>query len=105
MSRQLAVVVALVIVAVSGAGVTSSAGQRQPARKPPVAQIAPKKIVPEMVCPTPLGVGVTTKIAFCDVMAGRDPAAGVLITIPPHKGPATLTFDLHNRHTYSEEQT
>src|SRR5206468_6320414 len=39
------------------------------------------------------------------VMAGRDPAAGILIRLPPHKGPVTLTFDLHNRHTYSEEQT
>ena len=27
-----------------------------------------------------------------------------MIQIPPHKGPATLTFDLHNLHTYSEEQ-
>ena len=24
--------------------------------------------------------------------------------MPPHKGAATLTFDLHNLHTYSEEQ-
>src|SRR5258705_268887 len=37
-------------------------------------------------------------------MAGREPEAGVLIQVPPHKGPATLTFDLHNLHTYSEEQ-
>jgi len=58
-----------------------------------------------MVCPTPLGTGIATKVVFCDVMAGRDPAAGILIKVPPHKGPATLTFDLHNRHTYSEEQT
>ena len=57
-----------------------------------------------MICPTPLGAGVKTKLAFCDVMSGRDPAAGVLITLPPHRGPVTLTFDLHNRHTYSEEQ-
>jgi hypothetical protein len=28
----------------------------------------------------------------------------VLINIPPHRGPATLTFDLHNLHLYSEEQ-
>jgi hypothetical protein len=27
----------------------------------------------------------------------------VIIKLPPHKGPVTLTFDLHNRHTYSEE--
>ena len=57
-----------------------------------------------MTCPTPLGVGVNTKIAFCDVMSSRVPAEGALITLPPHRGPVTLTFDLHNRHTYSEEQ-
>lgn len=57
-----------------------------------------------MICPTPLGVGVRTRRAYCDVMSGRDPAAGILISLPPHQGPVTLSFDLHNRHTYSEEQ-
>jgi len=38
------------------------------------------------------------------VLTGRDPAAGIIITIPPHKGEVKVTFDLHNRHTYSEEQ-
>jgi len=38
------------------------------------------------------------------VIAGREPTAGVLIKIPPHRGIATLTFDLHNLHLYSEEQ-
>jgi hypothetical protein len=47
---------------------------------------------------------VKTKANFCDVLTGRDPAGGILITLPPHKGPVTLTFDLHNRQTYSEEQ-
>jgi hypothetical protein len=56
------------------------------------------------MCPTPLGTGVNTGLAYCDVMTGRDPAMGILIPLPPHKGPVTLTFDLHNRHTYSEEQ-
>ena len=56
-----------------------------------------------MICPTPLGAGVTTKISFCDVMTGRDPATGILIKLPPRKGPVMLTFDLHNRQTYSEE--
>ena len=37
-------------------------------------------------------------------MTGRDPRGRHLITLPPHNGPVTLTFDLHNRHTYSEEQ-
>jgi hypothetical protein len=57
-----------------------------------------------MKCPAPLGLGVTSKRSFCDVLTGRDPAAGVIITLPPHRGAVTLTFDLHNRHTYSEEQ-
>src|SRR5437879_1984730 len=75
-------------------------------RKPaPPAPPPPMKVAPDMTCPNPLGVGVATKVTYCDVMAGREPAAGILIRLPPHKGPVTLTFDLHNRHTYSEEQT
>ena len=84
----------------------SAQTRRPPVRKapapPPVVKL--KKEAPEMTCPTPLGVGVKTRISFCEVMAGRDPATGVLISIPPHKGPVTLTFDLHNLHLYSEEQ-
>jgi len=59
---------------------------------------------PEVVCPAELGVGLTTGLRFCDVMTGGDPAAGVLITLPPHRGDVILRFNLHNRHTYSEEQ-
>jgi len=36
-------------------------------------------------------------------MAGRDPAAGILIKFPPHTGTVALSFDLSNRETYSEE--
>ena len=86
--------------------VPAFAQARKPARKaPPAAPAAAlKKVVPEMTCPAPLGVGVRTKLSFCEVMAGRDPAGGLIVQIPPHKGPATLTFDLHNLHTYSDEQ-
>jgi hypothetical protein len=84
--------------------VPAGAQTRRPARKPP-PPAPPITVAPEMKCPTPLGVGVNTKQQFCDVMSGRDPAEGVVIRIPPHKGAVTLTFDLHNRHTYSEEQT
>jgi hypothetical protein len=41
---------------------------------------------------------------FCDVLTGRDVAGGIIIKLPPHTGDVTLTFDLHNRHTFSEEQ-
>ncbi len=84
------------------APVTDAQTRRAPAPKP--VPPTPVKVAPEMTCPNPLGTGIKTKVAFCDVMSASDPAAGVLITLPPHRGPVTLTFDLHNRHTYSEEQ-
>src|SRR5262245_22935055 len=92
------------VVAALGAPL-SSQPRRPPTQRRPAAPApsAMKKEPPELTCPTPLGVGVKTKIAFCEVMAGREPAAGVVIKIPPHKGPATLTFALHNLHLYSDE--
>jgi hypothetical protein len=84
-------------------------------KKAPAKKVAPaptKKAPPppalsrvqaDLTCPSELGVGVRTNRRFCDVLAGRDPAAGVLVAIPPHKGPVTLSFELHNRHTYSED--
>lgn len=54
-------------------------------------------------CPSVLGEGVQTKLTFCDVLTGNDPAGGIIIKLPPHRGPVMLTFDLHNRHIYSEE--
>ena len=54
-------------------------------------------------CPSLLGEGVQTKRSFCDVLTGRDAADGIIIKLPPHTGPVTLKFDLHNRHTYSDE--
>jgi hypothetical protein len=85
---------------------TSVAAQaRKPIiRKPtPPAATAPKKVAPEVICPTPLGVGVTSKATFCDVLTGRDPQEGIIIVLPPHRGTVMLTFDLHNRQTYSED--
>lgn len=73
-------------------------------RRPTVRAMPPIREAPAMTCPAPLGAGVNTKRIFCDVLTGRDPAGGILIPIPPHEGDVTLTFDLHNRHTYSEEQ-
>ena len=86
-----------------GAG-SLSAQTRNTVRKPaPPPAAAPKREAPEMTCPTPMGDGVTTHIKFCEVTIGRNPADGIVIKVPLHRGVATLTFDLHNRHTYSEE--
>ena len=71
---------------------------RKPAPKP-----VPKTEPADVTCPEQLGTGLKTKQTFCFVLAGRDPAEGVIVRIPPHTQ-ATLTFDLHNRHTYSEEE-
>src|SRR5262245_11325146 len=97
----------LLIAAVAIAGAPSLAQTRKtpaPARRPPAPSTAPIKMEPDTACPMPLGMGVKSKLSFCEVLAGRDPAGGLLIRIPAHKGPAMLTFDLHNIHTYSEEQ-
>jgi hypothetical protein len=66
--------------------------------------VKPTQAPADLACPSPLGVGVKTKLNFCDVLTGRDPAQGILITFPPHRGELTLRFDLHNRHTYSEDE-
>lgn len=75
--------------------------RRAPAKPPP----PPPTVAPADVnCPNVLGRGARTKLVYCDVVAGRDPAKGVRITVPSHVGTARLTFVLHNRHLYSQEQ-
>jgi hypothetical protein len=73
-------------------------------RKPVPAARKPTVAPAEITCPSPLGTGVRTKREYCDVLTGRDPKEGILIKLPPHRGPVTLRFNLHNRHTYSEEE-
>jgi len=89
--------------------------KKPPARRP-AAKPAPKKPAPPPVpklvaeapttqCPQVLGMGVGSKLRFCDVMTSLVPAEGILVRLAPHKGPLKLSFDLHNRHTYSEQET
>jgi hypothetical protein len=73
----------------------------QTRKPPPPVQLTTE--VPAMKCPSVLGVGVSTKREFCDIPSGRTPLEGLIITLPPHRGDVTLMFDLHNRHTYSDE--
>jgi hypothetical protein len=78
---------------------------RPTTRKPtPPAARKPTVAPAEMTCPSPLGSGVKTKREYCDVLTGREPREGILIKLPPHRGPVMLRFNLHNRHTYSEEE-
>jgi hypothetical protein len=84
----------------------SGSNEVQRAAKKPAAKPAAKTVIEPaaVTCPSPLGTGLASKRAFCDVLSGRDPAAGIIVKLPPHAGPAKLRFDLHNRHTFSEEQ-
>lgn len=94
-------VVAMAIVALFLAS-SLDAQTRRTTRKP--AARKPTVAPAEMTCPSPLGTGVKTKREYCDVLTARDPKEGIIIKLPPHRGPVTLRFTLHNRHTYSEEE-
>jgi hypothetical protein len=88
----------------------AAAQSRRPPKKSPAkaAKAAPpaplKTMTPEVKCPSLIGMGIKTVRSFCDVPAGRDPAQGIVLTLPPHAGPGTLTFDLHARHLYSDDE-
>ena len=108
--RSMALIVALAMAAAGLEAQTAKPATQttKPAtqtKKPATRTPPPTRAPAAVTCPSELGVGLVTKLTFCDVLAGRDPAKGVLVTIPPHRGDATLTFNLHNRHTYSEEET
>ncbi len=100
MSRRLG---ALVVVVSLLWTTTAAAQQRRPVRRAPAKPLPPVTEPAAFQCPSPLGAGATSKREFCDVVSGRDPADGIVLTLPPHSGDVTLSFMLHNRHTYSEE--
>jgi hypothetical protein len=100
-------VIALLCATVSASPVVDAQTRKPGPKKPAPSRKAPEiplsRIQAEWRCPSELGLGVTTGRRFCDVLTGADPKDGVLITIPAHRGPVTLSFELHNRHTYSAE--
>jgi hypothetical protein len=98
--RSLSVMAAIVLLVFAS---DADAQRRRAAAKKPAPPPPPKVEPAQMKCPEPLGTGEKTGASYWFVLAGRDPAQGVVVTVPPHVGVATLMFDLHNRHTYSEE--
>ena len=93
------------LVTVLWVAATLDAQTRPPTtRKPAPAARKPTVAPAQMVCPSPLGAGVKTKHEYCDVLTGRDPKEGILVKLPAHRGPVVLRFNLHNRHTYSEDE-
>jgi len=98
MARAAIVLLLLPALAVLGEAQTKKRSTRRPAA--PSLKTEPA----DLKCPATLGTGVATKRSFCDVLTGRDPKDGILVTLPAFAGTLTLSFDLHNRHTYSEDQ-
>jgi hypothetical protein len=96
--------ISALVVAALLVGSVADAQTRRTTRKPVPAARKPTVAPAEMRCPSPLGAGIKTKREYCDVLTGRDPKEGIVITLPPHRGAVTLRFNLHNRHTYSEEE-
>src|SRR5919106_6667391 len=97
-------ILAVLALLVAGPALVDAQTRRPATRKPAPAARKPTVAPAEMTCPSPLGTGIKTKLEYCDVLTGRDPKAGIIIKLPPHRGPVTLRFNLHNRHTYSEEE-
>ncbi len=106
--RRILVALALALLAAPSDAQTKKPPARRPApaRKAPARPVAPPpltRVPATMVCPSELGDGIATRRRFCDVLTGLEPRAGIVVAIPPHQGPVTLSFELHNRHTYSAE--
>jgi hypothetical protein len=94
----------LMISAPLGAQSRKATPKKAPAKtskKAPAPVIS--RIQAEWKCPSELGQGVATGRRFCDVLTAADPKEGILVTVPPHRGPVKMMFELHNRHTYSAE--
>ena len=103
--RSVAVAIALALLVVPAHAQTKKAPAKRPAPARKAATTPPPltRVPATMVCPSELGIGIATKRRYCDVLSGREPKDGVIVTVPPHRGTAILSFELHNRHTYSAD--
>ena len=57
-----------------------------------------------VLCPEVLGIGASSSTPFCDVLIQVDPDLGIRVILPRRRGESTLSFNLHNRHTYSQQE-
>src|SRR5687768_15247302 len=102
MRRVLTSILVAVVLAAAPVVAQKRPTSKKAAQKP--APVALKTMTPDVKCPSLIGMGTKTIRSFCDVPAGTDPARGIIVTLPPHSGTGTLTFDLHARHLYSEDE-
>ena len=72
--------------------------RQEGAAEPPLSRIQA-----EWKCPSELGIGVATARRFCDVLTGATPRKGCSSPFRRIAAPSRMSFELHNRHTYSAE--
>jgi hypothetical protein len=70
---------------------------QRPTTPPPTTATPAPKTSAAVACAAELGAGLKTKRQFCDIIVSKDKGESISITLPPHRGIATLSFDLHNR--------
>jgi len=101
------VALALAVATLVTANVTDAQTRKSTPKRPTQSRKAPETppehMPADVSCSSELGIGINTRRRFCDVLTGTSPKEGVLVSIPPHRGPVTISFELHNRHTYSAE--
>ncbi len=78
-------------------------GAQSRKKKPPPAKPTTKTESAAVECPNLLGNGVKSGQRYCDIVTGTDAKNGAIVRVPPHRGVATLRFDLHNRQMFSAE--
>jgi hypothetical protein len=63
----------------------------------PDAQARGARVSRAATCASDLGVGVKSRLRFCDVLVAQTGADSVAMPVPSRSGAATLRFDLHSR--------
>lgn len=102
MLRAVCVLWLVSLLSISGGAAAPDPAQRRKAKAPAAKVAKPTASVSkDVACPSDLGVGVKSQRRFCDITVGTDPAKGIVMRVPPHTGPTTLLFDLHNRFAVS----
>lgn len=96
------------LVAVLGSSLIAGAQGRttKPTAKPAATSAQPRGVRVEpadVTCREALGKGMKTGAMYCFVLAGTAADQGILVKLPRRTGPATLIFDLHSPHMYSEQ--
>src|SRR4051812_50076629 len=102
MRRFVTIVLMTAVLAAPVAAQKKHAPARKPA--PKAAPVAPKTITPDITCASLIGMGVKTVRSFCDVPAGRGPAQGVFVALPPPSGTGTPALGLPARDLFFREE-